>query len=80
MSTAGDVTLFGVCLGSKDSSVPWAGSLPKQHPELLPLQTSLLQEPLQVIFQETKPTSVLQATPLQDPVEDLGFLNGGGNH
>jgi len=55
--------------------VLWAGSLPKQQPE--PLQRSLSQELLQVVFQETEPTSVLQPTPLQQPVADLGFLNGG---
>ena len=53
--------------------------LPKQQPEPLPLQRSLAQEPLQVVFQfqETEPKPVLQPTPLQEPVADLGFLNGG---
>ena len=53
--------------------------MPKQQPEPLPLQRSLAQEPLQVVFQfqETEPTPVLQPTPLQEPVADLGFLNGG---
>jgi len=51
------------------------GSLPKLQPLLL--QRSLSQELLQVVFQETEPTSVLQPTPLQKPVVDLGFLNGG---
>jgi len=64
-----------VWLGSKDSRVRWAGRLPKQQPE--PLQRSLSQEPLQVVFQEMESTSVLQPTPLQKPVADLGFLNGG---
>jgi len=67
-----------VWLGSKDSGICWAGSLPKQQPEPLLLQRSLLQEPLQFIFQETEPTSVLQPTPLQQPVADLGFLNEEG--
>jgi len=66
-------------VGSKDSGVRWAGSLPKQQPLPLPLllQRSLLQELLQVVFQETEPTSMLQPTLLQEPVADLGFLNGG---
>jgi len=46
------------------------GSLPKLQPLLL--QRSLSQELLQVIFQETEPTSLLQPTPLQKPVADLG--------
>ena len=68
--------LESVSLGSKDSGVCWAGSLPKQQLELLLLQRSLSQEPLQVVFQEMEPTSVLQPTPLQEPVADLGFFNG----
>ena len=71
--------LGSVWVGSKDSGVRWAGSLPKQQPLPLPLllQRSLLQELLQVVFQETEPTSMLQPTLLQEPVADLGFLNGG---
>jgi len=71
--------LESVSLGSKDSGVCWAGSLslPKHQPE--PLQRSLSQEPLQVIFQETEPTSVLQPTaPLHEPVADLWFWTTGG--
>jgi len=68
--------LESVRLGSKDCGIRWAGSLPKQQPE--PLQRSLSQELLQVVFQETEPMLVLQPTPLQEPVVDLGFLNGGG--
>jgi len=59
--------------GSEDSRVRWAGSLSKQQLELLPLQRSLLQEPLQVVFQEMELTSMLQPTPSQEPVADLEF-------
>ena len=75
-----------VWLGSRDSGICWAGSLPKQQPESLPLQRSLSLYiysvymyiyTLIVVLQETDPTSVLEPTPLQQPVADLGFLNVG---
>jgi len=75
----GEAILLGVCLtGLQGLGFHWAGSLPKQQSKPLPLQTLLSQEPLQVVFQETEPTSVLPPTPSQEPVADLGFLNGGG--
>ena len=74
----GYVILFEACLTVLQGlRGRWAGSQPKQQPELLPLQRSLSKEPFQVVIQEMEPTSVLQPTPLQEPVAaNLGFLNG----
>ena len=66
--------LKSVWLGSKDSRVHWAGSLPKQQPELLPLHRSLSQEPFQVVFRSRHRCFSQH----QEPVADLGFLNVGG--
>jgi len=77
-STTGEAILFGECLtGLQGLWSPLGWQPTKQQPEPLLLQRSLSQEPLQVIIQETEPMSVLQPTPLQEPVEDVGFLNGG---